>query len=208
MTETGSKSHIDTLLVLGGGLIPEGGKWRTSSFEEPNGLGDRLRVEATAQLYRNGGSTGTKTVIVSGGRGTLPEGAPVVADVLRKELIELGVSPSDIVEERESRNTYEQLLACVSLLPRGGRKHSLLISNRYHLPRIRAIVEYAPDLKQVKHRLKNGTLVLLSAESVLAGKKEWQVVIREAYKSEAMRERMLLEAKGVAEIQSGLYRYK
>jgi uncharacterized SAM-binding protein YcdF (DUF218 family) len=98
---------------------------------EDGSMGDRLRVEAAALLYR----ANPQLVVVSGGKGKLahlPE-APTCASVLRRELLELGIPSDDILEETHAANTYQQLQSIKSLFALLPITILRIVSNRYHL---------------------------------------------------------------------------
>ncbi|MCI0565678.1 YdcF family protein, partial [bacterium] len=152
----------DTLFVLGGGLKKNpDGTWRTTYFDEEGdeygSTGDYLRVKAAATLFKKGFA---RLIIVSGSKGQLHivSNAPTVASVLKKELVREGVPSDAIAEDHDSGTTYEQLKKIT-----GQKKEGRvgIISNRYHLPRIRAMIEHAPELSELKDAK------LISAEETL-----------------------------------------
>lgn len=202
-----------TIVIFGGSLKKDDatGRWRTTNFDEGDRFGvqgDRLRVVAGGMLAEDYPES---TVIALGGRGQLKDipDAPAVADAIKRELIELGVAEDRITTERESGSTYQQLVAFQSMLPAGKNMDLIFVSNRYNVPRIQAMIEYAPGLDTLKDLLNNHGIRLESAEEI-AIKHEpeaWQEIIDRAYHSEAMQQRISLEEKGVAEIRVGTYRY-
>jgi len=199
-------SHT-VIAILGGSLVQEEGRWRTTRFSDVGGLGDRLRIEAAARMYR--AAPRPPVLVVLGGRGTLGKSAPPVAEVMRRELSELGVLRSHIALERDSGNTYEQLRALVFLLPGTRDTRVLLISNRYHLPRIRAFVAHAPHLTRLRALSAEKRLRLVSAEQTLSAHapKAWTQSIVRAYRSPALRRRLARERRGVRDIKTGTYQY-
>lgn len=205
----------EAIAILGGGLKKDGNKWRTTNFEEGDKfgcLGDRLRVIAGSYLYRDRERGGQNLlVIASGGRGQL-EGiadAPTLAEVLSGELVEMGVPADKIYKEDQSGNTYQQLKELDNLVLTMGFMKFSIISNDYHLHRIRAMIELAPGLINLKNLLFNGGLSLESAEKiVLSCDPRWEEIIKRAYASEAMKERIKLEERGVAQIKLGTYKFQ
>jgi hypothetical protein len=202
-----------TIVIFGGGLKKENatGRWRTTNFNEGDRFGvqgDRLRVVAGSMLAKEYPKS---TVIALGGVGQLKDipGAPAVADVIKRELIELGVAEDRITTECESGSTYQQLAALQSMLARERDGDLLFISNRYNIPRIQAMIEYAPGLDTLKSLLQNDKIKLASAEDIAIEHEPeaWQETIERAYQSEAMQKRVQLEEKGVREIREGTYRY-
>lgn len=204
------KEKIDVIVILGGGLKKDKNGWRTTNFDEGDnfgGLGDRLRVVAAEFLARENPKV---IVVVSGGRGQLRKvvGAPTVSEVLKKELMALGVAPERIIEKNNSNNTYQQLKELIKVLNGRGFSKIGIISNRHHLPRVQAMVEFIPDLKSLKDLLLIGNLELLSAEDILLDfdPNSWKDLISRAYASEAMQKRIELENQGVAQIKAGTYK--
>lgn len=190
------------LLVLGGWPCRDSqGIWRTSMFAD-GAMGDRLRVEAAASLYL----ARPQLVVASGGKGKLAHlpDAPTGASVLRRELQQLGVSSVDIFEETQAANTYEQLQSIKKLFADFPITSLRVLSNRYHLPRIDAFLGDDAELRAWKAR---GRIQSQGAEDILLQRDEsrWHSLIREAYNSPAMQQRIAEEANGVRAILAGVY---
>jgi hypothetical protein len=196
------KQRDAALLVLGGWPCQDSqGVWRSSLFAG-GGMGDRLRVEAAALLYR----ASPRLVVVSGGKGKLahlPE-VPACASVLRRELLELGIPAEDIFEETQAANTYEQLQSIKVLLAHFSISTLRILSNRYHLPRIEAFLDNDSELRAWK---ASGRIEPAEAEDILlqCDESRWHSLITEAYNSPAMQQRIAEEAKGVRDILAGAY---
>lgn len=199
----------EAIAVLGGSLVRgKNGKWRTTNFREGDefgALGDRLRVVAVSFLYK---ARKTKIVVLAG-RGTLADipGSPAVSQVIKKELVELGVKVKDVICEKRSVNTFEQLRELGYIARKKGFKSLTVITNKYHLPRIKAMVQHIPTLTKAFFGCK---LAFKSAETVLLKHNSgaWQKIITAAYKSGAMKKRIALEAAGVRQIKEGIYNYR
>ena len=201
--------HIAAVVILGGGLtqISEG-RWRTTTFEDPGDdfgiLGDRLRVDAAYYLYRDNPES---ILIVSGGKGQLANilDAQSVAEVIKNELIELGIPENCIVTESESDNTFQQLIAIAHIIEQKNFSEATLLTNRFHVERVKTMVEMNQDLKQIFDQ-KN--IQYLSAEEILLehDRKRWHEMIEQAYESEAMQKRIKLEEKGIRELREGKYK--
>jgi len=193
-----------TVAILGGGFIKDNNKWRTTGFDEPGdnfgALGDRLRVVAASYLYKENKCL----LIILGGKGQLGKilDAPFVSEVIEQELIELGVKSDDILTEHESNNTFEQLKGLLKILKKKKLKEVTIISNRYHLPRLKAFLNVGQESSVYN-------IKLISAEEVLIkhdpGK--WKGMIEKAYNRQRMAERMKLEKQGVKQIVDGTYQY-
>lgn len=199
------------IAVLGGGLKKDAdGRWRTTNYDEPGDKfgvsGDRLRVVAARYLYK---SNPEQIIITSGGKGQLKDipGAPTVSEVLRRELIELGVSEEMIIEENNSGNSYEQLREIKKIIGEKELKGIGFLSNDWHLPRIKAMIEQFEELKEILDLTK---IEFLSAEKICLeyDKEAWQEIIERAYKSEGLKERIKREQKGIQDIKQGRYKIR
>ena len=194
------------LVILGGGLTNDHGKWRTTNFNEGDEFGitgDRIRIVAGAILFSHKLSD---IIYVSCGRGQYakyPE-IPIVAEVMKKELIELGVPSNHIVMDDQSGNTHQQLKFIKSLTESKIIKKIGIISNEWHLPRIKAMLEYSPHLKGLSNCVE-----LLAGEEIATqyDKSTWKDIIENARKSDGMKKRIALEQKGVQNIKEGRYKF-
>jgi len=200
--------HIKAIVILGGGLVKDkDNKWRTTSFEEGDeygALGDRLRVIAGSYLYKNNPEI---KIIALGGKGQLKDipDAPTVAQVIKNELVEQGVNKKDIILNEESDTTFEQLLDLKNIIKKGGFANLIVISNQYHLPRIKAMIEYNKEPKEIFSTKK---VQFRSAEEILIMQDhKWKAEIDEAYNSKAMKQRIALEKKGIKDIKEGKYKF-
>ena len=131
--------------------------------------------------------------------------APTLAEVISRELRELGVPKENIIEEKESGSTYQQLLALAKIVKENLAEKIMIVSNRYHLPRIEAMVRYAPDLQDFS-RLN---IVFQPAEDVLIkhNSTEWEAEIDRAYASPEAKELEKKEQNGVRQIREGTYKW-
>ena len=199
----------DAIAVLGGSLVKEkSGRWRTTGFEEGDNFGvqgDRLRVIAAGLLYKKDGVF----IIALGGRGQLKDvpDSPAVSEVIKDELIELGVRPEDIVCEKSSGSTFEQLLELGDIAGKESLEALTIITNEYHLPRVKALVQYNQILTKAFSHCR---LVFKSAESILLeyDSESWEEIIAAAYKSEAVKKRIASELAGAEQIKDGTYVYR
>lgn len=203
--------ELDAVAVLGGGMIrDEHGKWRTTRFEETgDNFGvtcDYIRVLAAKEIYKKNSKI---TIITCGSKGQfshIPD-APTIAELLKQELIEHKIPKNAIMEEKNGGNTYQQIMAIAELIKNFRFKKIGLISNQYHLPRVRAMIKYNEILKK---SLNPDIIIYLCAEEVLIEldhQNNWKEVLTKAYEIRAMKERIALENKGVKEIVEGRYRY-
>lgn len=196
----------DVLVILGGCIVKdERGTWKTASFREGDAFGitgDSIRVIAGSIFHQK---NPLLKIIVSGGKGQLKNAAdaPPVADILKRELVDFGVPAERISEERGSGTTYEQLSAAARLASEMNATSVCILSNRYHLPRIEAMIRYAPGLQA----LKNARLIAAEDVVIADNPKKWRTVIEEAYASETMQKRIEAEERGVCDIREGKYRF-
>ena len=199
----------NAVVILGGGLKKdEDGKWRTTNFKEGDNFavqGDRLRVVAGSYLYKyNPGSI----IVVLGGKGQykdMPD-VPTVAEVIKNELIELGIPAKKIIKEERSGNTYQQLRELKKIILKKKLGCAMIISNKYHLHRVQAMIEQDAELQKITVENK---IVLQSAEEIVLDYEPevWQAIIKSAYNSDKMQRRIKLEQKGVQEIREGTYKF-
>jgi len=200
------------------------GKWRTlMSLDEGDDFGascDRLRVVAANYLYQDNPNL---LIVASGGRGQfrdIPDSPPVAA-IVKKELIEMGVPEKAILEEAGSNNTFEQLKEIKKLVAQEKFGKIGILSNEWHLPRIKAMVENFPELKDIgvlcqitrSTRDISGILPVidfLPAEDILLkyDREKWREIIDSIRASEEIKKRIGTEQKGVGDIKAGRYKIK
>ncbi len=195
------------IAILGGGMKEENGKWRTLNFDEGDkfgATGDRLRVVAASYLYRGNSNS---ILIALGGKGQYKDipGAPTIAEVIKKELIELGVPEKNITEECYSGNTFQQLEELGKIAKQCDIEKIIIISNHWHLMRIRAMLEMFCELKELAIF---GGLELMAAEDILFkwDALNWEKIIKVAYESEGIKKRIETEEEGIRQIKEGKYR--
>ncbi|MDE2001766.1 MAG: Gfo/Idh/MocA family oxidoreductase [Patescibacteria group bacterium] len=197
----------EAIVVLGGALRKTKKGWRTTNFNEGDDFGvagDRLRVLAAAELYKSVRAKGGNALIMaSGGKGHYRgTDTPPISSVIKSELVRAGVFAGDIIREGISNNTREQLAESVKLLKNRKIGKVTVISNRYHLPRIKAFIETDKGLRSLygNFRLRSAEEILLKADS-----QKWKRKIADAYASESMKKRIALEKMGEKQIRNGTY---
>ncbi|HZG75406.1 MAG TPA: YdcF family protein [Paenibacillus sp.] len=77
-----------------------------------------------------------RCVIVSGGA---VGGGKSEAEIMREYLLRQGVPPNNIVLEAQSRNTVQNIAYCRTLLRQANLKSCVLVSNSFHLRRMKFI---------------------------------------------------------------------
>lgn len=161
-----------------------------------------LRVLAGYYLYKNLSKKNKVKLIVSGGKGIYEEirGVPPVAPVMKRELVMLGIRPKEIKIDKTDF-TYPEL---VWLKNRIDGEEAFVVSNTYHLPRIRTMINFLPELQKLKTKVK-----LVSAEKiVLKFNKKMRSKIHNLNKSPEMKKKITSEKKGVKALKSGNYKFK
>lgn len=196
----------DALVILGGGLKNDHGKWRTTNLDEGDFFGvtgGRLRVIAGQLLFNKRLSD---LIVASGGRDQYKNlvDAPTVSEVIKTELMELGVPADRIIEDKKSGDTHQQLKFVKLLINSRQMKKIALVSSEWHLPRIKALIDYSPHLVELTDRIK-----LIAAEKVIIkyDKLNWQDEIAQARKSEELKKRIALEQRGARDIREGRYNF-
>ena len=116
------------IVVLSGWAFrPEG--VRTESIL---GMDSQFRCVRAWELYRD---TGPCAVYVTGGKVKVDDIGPPLGELLKEELIQLGVAEEDIIVENTSRNTYENAQLSSKLLKEDGFDEIVLVTTASHLPR-------------------------------------------------------------------------
>ena len=202
---------IKSVIAVMGGSLKRGHdyKWKTTNFNEGDNFGitgDRLRVLAASCFYKKNSN---KKIITMGGTGQYKNISDIipVSRVIKRELILLGVPKDKIAVETYSGNTFQQLSGLGKIIRKERIKSVTIISNRYHLPRIRAMINFSVELKKLFTNVK---VELISAEEILikSNPAAWKETIPAAYKSGKMKERIELEKGGVKQIKAGVYNFK
>lgn len=198
--------NCSAIVILGGGVIFDNAKWRTKNFSEKDHiaiLGDNLRVQAAAKLFLDNPKL-PLWIIASGGEADGEK--PSIASVIRDELVELGVPAEVIILEENSDSTYQQLLRIKDIATEKMIMNLMLITNRYHIDRVLAMIEK----KYIFNDCPGLLVYTKSAEEILLvlenGK--WQAIIDAAYQTPEMTMRIALEKKGIDEINSGVYNFQ
>jgi uncharacterized SAM-binding protein YcdF (DUF218 family) len=186
----------DAVIIFSAGVMPLGdGAWRTTTYDDGDAfgtLGGRDRVEAAALLAKKYPSAYLVTTSHNLDRAT-----PSLAQVYADELRGLGIADERIVQEERPSTTQTVVTTVLQLAQEKGWEHLLLLSNEYHLPRIRAF------LAQTKSDREAATV---SSESILI---EHDPAFAEYFekikKSPAYQKRLMSEAHGIQALQTGGY---
>lgn len=202
------KKNQKFLMIFGGGLFKDrNGRWHTDSFDEGGDFhgttNGRFRVEAAKILFKKDSN---QIIIASGGRGQFKniEGAPTVASVIKKELIELGLPDKQIIEDKKSKNTLEQLNYLVKFIEKNQPKTIKIISSEWAFARIKAFIMANKKFKRFFGSFRS---FFVSAEKILVSEepKKWERIIKAARQSKQIKERIKLEKQGIQDIKNGVY---
>ncbi len=194
------------IFVLAGGFNrDEKGEWHSSTFGKQATVGmsgSYVRIQAAASLWR---SAPDSVVVPSGGRGTADHLLPpnlYLSTIMRRELEALGVPANSIIEENQSGNTFSQLKALIDLVQKYGWDRVIIVSSRFHLPRVQTMIQYLEEMKALRSKVEYA-----SAEKIVLAEapEEWRAAIDEAYKSDEFKKLIELEMNGVEQIRSGKY---
>ena len=201
-----------TIILSAGVKKNEKGEWVSTDLTikdaKVSAPGGKLRVIAASYLLKKNPDA---VAIIPGGRGhdvvDDEPSRPDLCDILKRELVELGIPPEKIITENKSNKTFEQLQESKKILKKEKFEKIKIISNEYHLARIRAMAENDGDLKEM---FDNSRLELISAENVLLhyDKKHWSEMIKNIYDSEEMKQIINNENKGVKQIKEGTYKLR
>ena len=119
----------------------------------------------------------------------------------------MGVPAGYIIIEQKSGTTFSQLKNIASIISKRQIKSINIISNEFHLPRIKTMLAYAPELPKLYKSVK---VKLVSAEKICLryDSKKWESIARPTIISPAMKQRIKLEQKGIGDMKAGRYRFK
>lgn len=119
-------------------IIMLGGTMHAPTPDNPYGDMDASadRIMHTLRLYRAGLAP---VVIVTGGQLFPAPGKPTEADLVKVELISLGVPEAAILMEPRARNTYENAAFTVRLMREKGLASGLLVTSAWHMQRSVAV---------------------------------------------------------------------
>lgn len=187
------------------------GAWsNTNLTEKDNKLGapgGKQRVIAAVYLYR---VEPDYFLIATGGRGydvkDKSSNRPDLCQITKNELKKLGLPGNKIIIENKSNTTFEQLQELKKIILKLKLEFVVIISNKYHLPRIKAMVNKDVALKEF---MANGKIKLFSAEQILLkqNSEKWNQAIKKAYESEWMKTRIKKEKQGIKDLGNNKYRF-
>ncbi|PIT86547.1 MAG: hypothetical protein COU33_02490 [Candidatus Magasanikbacteria bacterium CG10_big_fil_rev_8_21_14_0_10_43_6] len=203
---------MHALLLLAAGIQQqENGTWHSTPLSlegakdaAPGGI---MRVEAAVYLFQSGAYD---CIIVPGGQGSdknlyeVPH--PTLFHVLSRELHTRGIEKKYILGEEISNTTYEQIVETKKIVRAKNIDTLTIISSRYHLPRVKALVDHEKELGAL---LGEGHIHYKEAEAVCAAVDPavWKEQIETAYQSDWMFTIIEREKNGVEQIIQGTYQF-
>ncbi len=120
----------DAIVVLGGGA--QAAQPPRPTIQVPGATANRLLY--AVKLYREGKAP---IVILCGG--SWAKQLPPESELMSQIIETMGVSPSAVVEESSSRNTYENATAVKMILTNRKIHRILLVTSAFHMPRALAL---------------------------------------------------------------------
>ena len=119
----------------------------------------------------------------------------------------LSIPKEKVLKDRKTGKTFEELLYLKELLLQKRFDCIYILSNKYHIPRVRTMIMYAPKLASLKKQFEIKKISLISAESILllANRRLWKNELDNGYKSVWMKERIRMEKSGIKQIKNGTY---
>ncbi len=200
-----SKNKI--ICILCAGVKSKDGKWMSTGWDDEDfdyGIpGGTLREWATYYLSNDFPEA---IIFVPGQRGhdvvNDEPARPDLSDIIKYELVELGVQTNRIITEHKSNNTHEQLMALVSF-GQTGFSEILIITSRCHVGRVKAMIEYKPDLES----LRKSNVKIIAAEDILLSKEpsRWKSIIGNLYNNPKMRGIEKNERNGINALRARQY---
>lgn len=198
------KYAIPTIVIIGAYPHFRDGIWQTSGLEDPGDHAgatfDRFRVLAGSALA----ARYPESLLLLSGGAQKPE-MPSCAAVLKHELSQLGISESRMLLEERSCSVHQQLYEIGLLAAQLHFGHMLIITNEWHHPRLKAMMEHAPKLEMWREL----SWEPVAAEPIMleSGKREWVAMVEAERLHPRLIERIAMERQGVRQVKDGTYRY-
>lgn len=190
--------------LLSGDIVLEDGRWRSNDLTVRGGHAesalDSFRVSAAAALLQESPEA---VVFIHGGLADATH--PTLASVMRNELIALGIAPERMLLEERSQKTVQQLRELQATVLQQHPKSIKILSNDWHLPRVKAMVEYLSELAPLyacAPEYVEAEAVLLAQDPVLWGPR--LAAVRQRADVQAV---IAQELRGLEQIRRGTYKY-
>lgn len=206
----------DVVVILSAGSVSENVKgvvtYRSTKVDEHDCFGilwGESRVIAGAELLKY--FTETKVIATSM---RLDEG-PTHAEVIGRELEKLCIPKSRIILEEKSNNTFSQIIEFLKIIYKEKWQNILVITNEYHVPRVRVMYEHLEkfsalsiDMKNIINKIKHSCIQIkfIDAESILPMVDvRFVEIISNMKKTKEYLKRLVNEKKGLHMILNGTY---
>lgn len=208
----------DAIFVLSGGIVKTRSvnrtpKYKSTAYSEsdPSGLmgGGKARVIAAVEVLKYFPTL--KVVTTS----YVEKDTPTHAQIMSDELISMGVNPSRIVLEENSNSTISELIEMVQLSDENKWKNVVVISNRYHIPRLEEMYKRIeilhPDnvfISRLRKLEQSGfNIKFAAAEDILPLRSvRYKKLIDEMQNSLEYKKRVEAEENGLQAVKTGDYR--
>jgi uncharacterized SAM-binding protein YcdF (DUF218 family) len=128
--------HVDGIVVLGGALDPE----RSAVHGIPSLNAEAERMTTFVKLAR---AYPTAKLVFTGGSASIFSDRPREADAAKTLFADLGLDTSQIIFERDSRNTYENAISSKTLAAPTSGETWILVTSAFHMPRAVGIFRQA-----------------------------------------------------------------
>lgn len=220
------KYSYDAVIVLGGGLHKIREKFYPTNYRQGDDfgmLGGGMRIVAAIDLYfkRRTRKFVFSTGITKKNKSQYGENIPTEAETYRKKFLrslaslkkqkerksEVGEleTPECILEDR-SFSTLSNIKEILQLVQDNTWHKIAIISNSYHIPRVKALYEQALE----QHPELDVEIIFISAEDEVKTEHpgKYNKIIEKAYKTPGARERIKNEQKGLDDIKKGRYALK
>lgn len=202
---------LKAIVIFSGGIKKEQtGRWQSTELNEADNKlgapGGYLRVLAAKYLWDEDRE---QFIVATGGKGydviQKDPRQPLICEIIKEELMELGVNESRVLLERDSNNTLDQIKALSSFIKENDPEKITVVSSAWHLPRVKVMMEKEEGLGKILGQRK---IKLRSAEEILLEKdrQQWQEKIERAYESAWLKKRIEREEKGINDFLDGRYK--
>lgn len=208
----------DVISILSGGVTvtkaPREVKYRTAGYldrdEKHLATGGRVRIIAGA--YAAHAFPHTFLLTNSGVPDNFPDG-PTEAALNASELRELGVPSSQILSQDQSFSTAQELLALAKLVTERGWENIAIISNDYHLERVKetlihleALAPREPHVHSAIRNLQNKHIMFIGAEKMLSMiNPHYAQLFKRVESSPLFLERIAAEKRGIQALREKRY---
>ncbi len=179
-----------------GSIIGEDGKYHSTTYNDGDAfgtLGGYARVEAGAILAKKYPEYLVVATCKGGGNGIIP----THAEVMKQELLNLGVDEKQIILEEKSTATRNGIIEAFALAREHNWDSIIFVSNEYHIPRLRLMAESIDPSIKTEY---------ISAEEVIINERpEFYEIFEKVKSSIPYKKRLESEARGIEAMRSGKY---